>query len=308
MGTPETAVPYLEKLATSEFEVVAVITQPDRPAGRGRRLAPPPVKVAAEKLGLPVKQFERLDTTEVREWLEALAPDLLWVVACGLILPRWALQAPRRAALNVHYSLLPALRGAAPMHWAIIRGLKRSGVTVQHMADQLDAGDIVAQAETAIGEDETQGELCERLTKLGLGLMDVVLAQVVKGQLPRRPQPAEGVSYAPALTREDGRIDWSRPAREIHDLIRGCNPWPGAFSTLQGKRLNVWRSEVTHDFVGGGGEPGQIVEADPRRGLLVATGAGVLRLTRVQGEGRRSMTGQEFCCGARQVLGQRLGL
>lgn len=308
MGSPAIATPYLDALLGSAFEVTGVVTQPDRPSGRGRRSQPTAVKEAALERGLEVLEPSCLEEPEFGEAVRGLAPDLILSVACGHLLPPWLLALPRLAATNVHYSLLPELRGAAPVQWALIRGLARTGVSIQHMAVELDAGDIIAQTTVDILPDDSQQALFERLTEAGVPLLREVLARAEEGELPREPQDHSRATWAPALEKADGRIDWRRPAVELHNLVRGCDPWPGAHTTLQGRPLRIWRTDVAADSWGAGGQPGRIVEAPGRDALVVATGCGGLRVHEIQAEGRRRMSAADFVRGARLAPGTVLGV
>lgn len=307
-GTPEFAVPSLRALLADDITVVGVVTQPDRPQGRGLAVLPPPVKVAAREADLPVIQPASVRAADALAAIAAWEPDCLVVVAYGQILPKGLLAMPRLGAYNLHASLLPKYRGAAPINWAIMRGERETGVTVQHMVSKLDAGDIVRQVAVPIGERETAGELHDRLAEVGARLLVETLRAVFAGKATRVPQDETQATYAPLLTRDHGRIDWARPAVEIDRLIRGLNPWPVAFTSAGGRALKIWRAEP----LPGAGEaavgaaPGQIVAAG-EDGLDVVTGDGILRLLEVQGEGGRRMAAGEYLRGHRLQAGSRLG-
>lgn len=297
-GTPAFALPTLEALL-GRHEVVAVVTQPDRPAGRGRRVRASPVKAAALARGLPVHEPERVRDPGWVERLAAYAPEVAVVVAFGQLLPAALLAVPRRGSINVHASLLPRYRGAAPVAWAIIRGERETGVTTFQMDAGMDTGPVLLQRATPIGPDETAGELAERLARLGAELLLETLAQL-DGITPR-PQDHAAATLAPRLRKEDGRIDWSRPAPALAALVRGVNPWPGATTHGPGGRLLIWRARA----LPGDAPPGVLVRVDG--GLAVGTGAGLLAPIEVQPENRRVMDWDAYLRGARLGPGMRLG-
>ncbi len=307
MGTPEAAVPTLRKLLESEHEVLAVFTQPDRPTGRHQVLTPPPVKRVAQEAGIPVHQPEKLKTNEdVRAVIHALGPDVIVVVAYGKILPPWLLQIPRLGCVNVHFSLLPKYRGAAPVQWAIARGEAVTGVTTMLMDEGVDTGPILLQRECPIGPDETAPELTERLAHLGAELLLETLKGLSQGRIQPRPQDEAQASYAPLLRREHGWVDWNRSAWEIRNRIRGFQPWPGAWTRLGGARLILWRAQAEE------GEPspwppGTICAIERQALLVVCGGATRLRITELQLEGKRRLPASEFLKGARVDVGVRLG-
>jgi len=300
MGTPDFAVPSLEALAASRHEVVAAVTNPDRPKGRGRRLAPPPVKEAAQALGIEVLQFDDLKGAETADHLKALQPDLFAVVAFSL-LPRRLLRVPRLGSVNLHPSLLPAYRGAAPLAWAVIDGVRRTGMTTFRLSRRMDAGDILLQENVEIGSEETAGELAVRLSRPGADLLVRSIDGLEEGTLEPRPQSEDGVSRAPKLGKEDGRLDWGRPAEELFNRVRGTNPAPGAWVVLGGENFKIHRSAV----VPGVGPSGEVLVADGRNGLEVACGEGALRLLEVQPAGKGRMDGAAFVRGGRVAVGDR---
>ncbi len=305
MGTPDFAVPSLLALADSPaFEVVAVLTQPDRPAGRGQRTAASPVKRAAEERSLPLYQPRSLRNQEALARLSEYRPDLIVVVAFGQILPPAVLGLPSHGCLNVHASLLPRWRGAAPIAAAILHGDERTGVTVMQMDVGLDTGPIVAQMEEPIRPDDTRATLGERLAHLGAALLLETLPRYLSGDLTPTPQPEEGVTYAPQLRKEDGRLDWTRPATALDRQVRAFDPWPGAFTTWRGRRLRIWRATPRPD-VPVTGATGMVVSL--RDGVGVVTGAGVLRLDEVQLAGKRRMPAVDFARGQRDFVGSVLG-
>jgi len=303
MGTPDFAVPCLERLHELT-EVVAVYTQPDRPQGRGLSQAPPAVKMAADRLGLPVRQPERLRRPAALAELRELEPDLIVVVAYAQLLPRQVLELPPYGCINVHASLLPAYRGGAPIHWAVLSGEEVSGVTTMLMAEQLDAGDMLLQASISIGPDETTGELHDRLAVLGADLLAETLVKLKQGQLQPRPQPATGVTYARNIQKSDGLIDWSKPASKLHNLVRGLNPWPAAFTYHQERMLRVWSSQLLPESEGG--QPGMVLRLTSE-GPVIATGEGALLLRSVQPANKRRMSGADYARGYGLQPGAILG-
>jgi len=304
MGTPDFAVPSLERLLESDHEVVGVVTQPDRPRGRGRKWAPTPIKRLASAYGLPVWTPKRLKDRAFLEALRALESDLFAVVAFR-ILPPEVLEIATLGAINVHPSLLPKYRGAAPIQWAIIRGEKETGVTTFCISCDVDCGDMLLQRSVPIGEEETAGELHDRLKEIGADLLLESIDLMASGCARPRIQPSEGASSAPKLRKEDGRIDWSKGAEDIRNWIRGTNPLPGAFTFYKGSMLKVHRAKRIS--CGAEGVPGEILTADGKQGITVATGCGALALIEVQPEGKRRMTSAEFARGHRICVGERLG-
>ena len=313
MGTPDLACASLRALAACpEFEVVAVVTQPDRPKGRDLKLLPPPVKVLAVELGLPILQPEKARHEGFVNELRGFAPDLIAVAAFGQILPASILDLPPHGCLNVHTSLLPRYRGAAPIQWAILNDDSETGVTIMKMDVGLDTGPIVATRATPISESETSQNLHDRLAGLGAALLVQTIPGYVAGTIQPRPQPAEGVVYARKIRKEDGLIDWTQSARRIWNRVRGLVPWPGAFThlPLDGKPstpskphlLKVWQAEMAT----GSGAPGEIVSAD-KTGLVVACGSGLLRILQLQREGGKRLAPGEFLAGHALHPGQRLG-
>lgn len=284
--------PALRRLA-EEHRVLLAITQPDRPAGRGLKLTPPPAKVAAQELGIPVLQPRTINASPVLDQLRGLDLDALVVAAFGQFLRPAVIELPRLGAVNIHASLLPLYRGAAPVAWAIIRGEKETGVTTFLLDEGMDTGPILLQRTTPIGPDETAGELGARLAEMGADLIVESLDGLGKGGLVPQPQPEEG-TLAPKLHKEDGRIRWEWDARRIHNLVRGTNPWPGAHTTLGDRLVKVLRTGVVEES-SAEAAPGAIL---PRRDrLLVATGAGLIELLELQPAGCRVMSGPEFACG-----------
>jgi methionyl-tRNA formyltransferase len=307
-GTPAFALPALEALAASPWQLAGVLTQPDRPAGRGRELSPSPVKRRALELGLPVAQPARLRTPEEQQALRDFSPDLLVVVAYGLILPPAVLAVPRLGCLNIHGSLLPRWRGAAPVQRAVLAGDRETGVAIMQMDAGLDTGPVYAQRAVPIGAQATSGELSEQLAQLGARLLVEVIAALAAGTAHAVPQPAEGVTYAHKLEKREGLVDWTQPAEAIARQVRGCNPWPVAETQLAGAQLRVWRARVAAERAGdaaGAGAPGTVLGL-VGDALHVACGGGVLALEEVQPAGKRRMSAAEFAR-ARPLAGQRLG-
>ena len=302
MGTPDFAVPCLQALLDTGHEVCGVFTQPDKPKGRGYALAPPPVKELALERGIPVYQPATLRTPEAAGLVASLSPEVIVVVAYGKLLPKEILQLPPHGCINVHASLLPKYRGAAPIQWAVINGDEVTGVATMQMDEGLDTGDILLVEETKIGENETSGELFDRLRELGAQVLVETLRRLETGTLERRPQGNEGASYASMLSRELSVIDWSRSAREIHNLVRGLSPWPVASSVYQGKRIKIYQTQVCGDE---SGEPGQVL---PGKDFLVCCGQNTaLKLMTVQYEGGKRMDGSDFLRGHPALPETRMG-
>jgi methionyl-tRNA formyltransferase len=303
MGTPEFACPSLAALLARRDPVVGVVCQPDRPRGRGLAVVAPEVKRVALEHGLPVLQPDRLRTPEARESIAALAPDLVVVAAYGKILPRALLDLPPHGCINVHASLLPRHRGAAPIQWAILTGDAESGVTIMAMNEEMDAGDILLTRTTPIRDDDTAGTLGERLAQLGAVAIGEAIDGLRAGRVHPTPQPATGITFAPRIEREQGRIDWQRPAVELDRLVRAFAPTPSAFTTLGDRALKVHRAAPER---GPTAPPGTVVDAGAG-GIAVATGDGVLRLLEVQLEGRRRLDAAAFLAGHRLAPGTCLG-
>jgi methionyl-tRNA formyltransferase len=304
MGTPDFAVPSLKALHDNGHNVLAVVTQPDRPKGRGRKLTPPPVKKAALRLGYPVLQPETVRTGEFHREMQRLSPELYVVTAFGQLLPQSLLDIPTRGAINVHASLLPRYRGAAPIQWTIINGDRETGVTTMMMDKGMDSGDILMKEMTEIGPDETAASLHDRLKEMGARTLIRTLQRLQDGTLERIPQDPEKATYAPLLKKTDGRIDWSLPAEQIERLIRGLNPWPGAFTFSEGMRLKIFKASVqkrgTHLA------PGTILECYPGE-LRIATGKGALAVQEIQGASGKRLNIDDFLCGCRLPDGTCLG-
>ncbi|PWW06213.1 methionyl-tRNA formyltransferase [Paenibacillus cellulosilyticus] len=308
MGTPSFAVSSLERVLEGGHEVVAVFTQPDRPKGRKRELTPPPVKAAAINHGIPVHQPERMRSEEAIKLVESLKPDLIVTAAYGQILPRAVLEVPRLGCINVHGSLLPKYRGGAPIQRSIINGERVTGVTIMYMAEGLDTGDMISRIEVPIEDTDTSGTLFEKLSIAGADLLARTLPQIEAGNVTAVPQVHEEATYAPNLTREDERIDWSRSARQLFDQVRGLSPMAGAFTLWNGEPFKVWRCVVerAESAENGAQAPGTVLSADAE-GIVVQTGTGTLRLLDIQPAGKRTMPAAEWLKGARLERGQQFG-
>jgi len=304
MGSPRFAVPSLEALVAAGQTVLGVVTQPDRPRGRSGRPQPTPVKEAALRYGLSVWQPSRVGDPGFVAALKELEPDAVVVVAYGQILPREVLAIPRYGCINVHASLLPKYRGAAPIHRAIMNGETETGVTTMYLDEGMDTGDIIFQATLAIGEEDNVGTVHDRLAALGAGVLLDTLAAVEAGTAPRVAQNHGLATYAPPLTRADERIDWRRPARAIYNHVRGMDPWPGAYTVYDGRIWKVWRVRFEP---GSGGRPGEILEATPDQGIRVQAGDGTVVITDLQPAGGRRLSAAEFLRGYRVRVGTVLG-
>lgn len=301
MGTPDFAVPSLQALIDAGHDVCAVYTQPDKPQGRKQILTAPSVKTLALEHDIPVFQPNTLKNEDEQARLRELAPEVIIVVAYGKLLPKAVLDIPPHGCINVHGSLLPRWRGAAPIQWAVIAGDEMAGVTTMKMAEGLDTGDMLLTYETKVGEKETAGELFDRLAQSGAELLTQTLVKL--DEITPRPQDDAQSCYAHMLDKQMAVIDWSRSAHEIDCLIRGLNPWPIALTTLSGERLKVFAAEKA----AGNGEPGTVLEADPKKGLTVACGEGALKLTEIQLVGGKRMKATDFLRGHAIEVGTKLG-
>jgi len=312
MGTPAFAVPSLEALAASGAELIGVVTAPDRPKGRGQALSQPAVKEAAIRLGIPVRQYERVRAPEGLEQIRELRPELIVVVAFGQILPKALLEIPQKGCINVHASLLPAYRGAAPIQWAIIRGEEHTGVTTMLMDEGMDTGPMLMQQTVEIKPGERAGELAVRLSQIGASLLVDTIDAWIHGAVTPTPQNDALASAAPLLKKQDGQIFWERPAREIVNLVRGTDPWPGAWTSHGDQAWRIWRAAVTPR---GAGQwpPGMIAGVHPGHGegpggIDVATGRDWVTIQELQLPDRRRMTASEFLAGhpvkVRSMLGE----
>ena len=303
LGTPAFAVPTLEQVVAGGHQVQTVITQPDRPRGRGQQLAPSPVKSAALRLGLPVYQPERIRRPEAIEQLRELAPEAMVVVGYGQIIPQSVIDIAPLGILNVHASLLPRYRGAGPIQWAIANGETRTGVTTMRIDAGLDTGDMLLKDETEIGPEENALELGGRLAEMGARLLVRTLEGLAAGTISPEKQDGTQATYAPLLKKEDGVIDWNRPAAEIHNRVRGLQPWPGCYTKFRGQGLHVWRSRVAAAS-GTGGAAGAVSGVRP---LTVSCGNGSLELMEVQMEGRKRVPAADFANGQRLTENEILG-
>ena len=301
MGTPDFAVPSLQALIDAGHDVCAVYTQPDKPQGRKQILTAPPVKTLALEHDIPVFQPNTLKNEDEQARLRELAPEVIIVVAYGKLLPKAVLDIPPHGCINVHGSLLPRWRGAAPIQWAVIAGDEMAGVTTMQMAEGLDTGDMLLAYETKVGEKETAGELFDRLAQSGAELLTQTLVKL--DEIEPRPQDDAQSCYAHMLDKQMAVIDWNKSAHEIDCLIRGLNPWPIALPTLSGERLKVFAAEKEN----GRGEPGTVLEADPKKGLTVACGEGALKLTEIQLVGGKRMKATDFLRGHAIEVGTKLG-
>jgi methionyl-tRNA formyltransferase len=302
MGTPAFACPSLEALLAGSDPVVAVVCQPDRPRGRGLAVAAPAVKTLAESRAVPVLQPAKVRTPEFLDTLRALAPDLIVVAAYGRILPRPVLDLPPHGCINVHASILPRHRGAAPIQHAILAGDDETGVTIMAMSEEMDAGDVLLVRRTPIGADDTGATLGSRLSQLGAEALVAAIAGLKAASIRPVPQPLEGVTFAPRIEREHTRLEWTRPADALARAVRAFSPDPAAFTTLDGATLKVFAAEVRPE----GGAPGTVLDAGPR-GLVVATGDQALALLEVQLQGKRRMPAGAFLAGHRIDPGSCLG-
>ena len=316
IGTPTFAVPSLHALADSGHSIAAVVTQPDRPAGRRRTLTPPPVKLAALDLGVPVLQPPALRDTDTLAGLRALSPEVFVVVAYGQILRRDVLNIPPRGVLNVHPSLLPRWRGASPIPAAILAGDERTGVTIMLMDAGMDSGPLLAQKEAPVQESDTAGSLGERLAEVGAGLLAETLPRWLAGEIEPRPQDDSRATTCPLIRKEDGALDWSLPSTDTWRRVRAYNPWPGAYTMLDGELLHIWQARPLD--ANSSARPGTVlelgegwmndvrVEAMKQAAFAVQTGRGVLVPLEVQRAGRRALSAAEFLRGVPGLIGQRL--
>ena len=303
MGTPEFAVPSLKALLDAGYAVVGVFTQPDRPVGRGHKLAACPVKKLAVERGVPVYQFERLRNEEGLACLRALAPDIVVTAAFGQILSQALLDVPKMGTVNVHASLLPAYRGAAPINWCILNGETRTGVTTMLTDAGVDTGAMLLRRETDIGETETAAELSVRLSQLGAELLIETLKGYIAGEIAPTPQDERLASRQPMLKKEMGLIDWTRSAKEIACQARGLDPWPSAWTDYLGGTLKIYRARPAV----GEGEPGTVLRSSAKEGLFVACGEGALEVLEMQAPGGKRMSARAYLAGKKIEPGTRFG-
>jgi methionyl-tRNA formyltransferase len=308
MGTPEFAVPTLRLLIEHPYDIRAVITQPDRAKGRGRNVVAPPVKTLAEQHGILVLQPEKIRAKEVQARLKEIAPDLIVVVAYGQIIPEAILQIPRLGCINVHGSLLPKYRGAAPIHWAIIQGEKETGITTMFMDKGMDTGDMLLKKTIPIENDDTAGTLHDKLRLIGAELLLETLRKLEAGTLTSVPQDHDGATYAPMLKKEDGLIHWKETAVIIERKIRGFFPWPGAYTYFQGTMIKLLQVAIEEETAKTQGTPpGTVLELDNDQGPLIATGHGDIRIIRIQPQNKKPMRCSDFCRGYRLAVDDILG-
>lgn len=293
MGTPDFAVPTLEKIISDGHEVLAVVTQPDKSKNRGMKLQYSPVKECALKHNLTI--FQPVSVKKDEEFIKAykeLKPDVTVVVAFGQILPKEILDTPKYGCINVHGSLLPKYRGAAPIQWSVINGDKTTGVTTMYMDIGLDTGDMILKKAVEIGAEETAGELYDRLSVIGAEILSETLNLVENGMAPREPQPDE-FTYAPMLTKETGKIDWNKKSNEIDSLVRGVSPWPGAFTEINGKKFKVHKVKIVNES----GVPGSIIKADSKDGFIIGTADNAIELVEIQPENKKRMLAKDYLRG-----------
>ncbi len=319
-GSPVFAVPCLERLLSTAHEIVGVVTQPDRPAGRGLKFKACAVKEFALKQGLNVHTPEKFNTRSFREMLSSLEPDLIVVAAYGKIFRRRALELPRLGCVNLHASLLPRYRGVAPANWAIIKGETETGVTTIFMDEGIDTGDMICSRPVPIGENETAGELLDRLSVVGAEVMAETCDLIAAGKAERIRQDERLATYAPKLSKDDRQVRWDRPAEHVHNHIRGVTPWPGAMAYLSGRPVKIKASRLARDAGGAassrgsagapaglGEKPGRVIEIDSERGLLVSCRSGAVWLSLLQAEGRKPVGGADFARGSRLKVGDGFG-
>ena len=304
MGTPDFAVPCLEKLIET-VHVVGVVTQPDKPKGRGRKMTPPPVKVCALEHGIDVLQPRRVKDPEAVQAISGMNPELIIVVAFGQILSQEILDIPEYGCINVHASLLPEYRGAAPMQWCIVNGEAKTGVTTMQMDAGLDTGDMLLQSSLDIDSDITYAGLSEKLSAVGAKLLIKTLKELDAGTLKPVKQDNDKSSYAPLLTRDTGKIDWNRPAAFIHNLVRGLDPWPGAYSELEGHVIKIWKTRTAEGTANAA--PGTVTECG-KTYIRVATGDGLIDILELQAPGKKRMRAVDFINGHGIALPARFGV
>ncbi|MBO9130210.1 methionyl-tRNA formyltransferase [Bacillus sp. 165] len=305
MGTPDFSVPVLRRLIEDGYEVVAVVTQPDRPVGRKRVMTPPPVKVEAEKHEIPVLQPLKIKEQEEYKKVLAFEPDLVVTAAFGQILPKELLEAPKYGCINVHASLLPELRGGAPIHYSIIQGKEKTGVTIMYMVEKLDAGDMLKQVEVPITERDNVGTLHDKLSEAGSQLLSETIPALLEGSITPIPQDEEKATFAYNIKREQERIDWTKGGEAIYNHIRGLHPWPVAYTTLGEQTVKIWWGEKVELLTPN--EPGKIIAVE-KDGIVVGTGNTVaIKITDLQPSGKKRMTGSQFLRGAGVEIGMKLG-
>lgn len=306
MGTPDFSVPVLQKLINDQYNIIGVVTQPDRPKGRKKVLTPPPVKVEAEKHGLLVLQPEKIREREELDKILALEPDLIVTAAFGQILPKELLDAPKFGCINVHASLLPELRGGAPVHYSIMQGKDKTGITIMYMAEKLDAGGILTQREVVIEERDDVGILFDKLSVVGAELLSETIPLLLEGKMTPVKQDEDKATFAYTIKREQEKINWAKTGEEIYNHIRGLHPWPVAFTTLEGQVMKIWWGEKVK--ANGGAEPGTVIALE-KDGFVVQTGNDVaIKVTDLQPAGKKKMKGEDYLRGQALKIGSVLGL
>ncbi|EDL64136.1 methionyl-tRNA formyltransferase [Bacillus sp. SG-1] len=306
MGTPQFSVSVLQNLIENDYDIIGVVTQPDRPVGRKRVMTPPPVKVEAEKHGIPVYQPEKIREKEELEKVLSLQPDLIVTAAFGQILPKELLESPKFGCINVHASLLPELRGGAPIHYSIIQGKKTTGVTIMYMVEKLDAGDMISSVEVEIDERDHVGTLHDKLSEAGAKLLIDTLPALLNGEISPQKQDEGKVTFAWNIKREQEKIDWTKTGEEIYNHVRGMHPWPVAYTLLEGSVLKVWWSEKVE---GSAGAPGEITSVE-EDGIVVATGSTTsIKITELQPSGKKRMSAKDYLRGAGSFIekGMKMG-
>ena len=300
MGTPDFSVPVLRQIIQDGYDCIGVVTQPDRPVGRKKVLTPPPVKVEAEKLGIPVFQPERIKQSEELQTILQLKPDLIVTAAFGQILPLELLTAPKFGCINVHASLLPELRGGAPIHYAIIQGKEKTGVTIMYMAEKLDAGDILTSVEVPILEDDNVGTMHDKLSEAGAKLLSETIPKLLKNELTPIVQDEEKATFASNIQREQEKVDWTQSGEAIYNHIRGLNPWPVAYTLLKGTVLKIWQSKKIPNE--NNAAPGTVVNIEDD-GIVIATGnETAIKITELQPSGKKRMSAEQYLRGAASDL------
>ena len=294
MGTPDFAVPCLQKIIDEGHKVIGVVTQPDKPKGRGKKLSMPPVKELALKYDIPVYQPLKARDEEFVEILKNLNPDIIIVVAFGQILPKSILDIPKYGCVNVHASLLPRYRGAAPLNWVIINGEEKTGVTTMYMDEGLDTGDMILKSEIPLDDKITAGELHDKMMIDGANLLKETMDLIEKGEAPREKQNDDDTCYSPIMKKTLGNIDWSKSAKDIHNLVRGVNPWPSAYTTYNGNTMKVWETNVLDNV--SDKTPGTIISVD-KDGIKVSTGKGIINIKEIQMAGKKRVKVQEYIKG-----------
>lgn len=303
-GTPGFGLPSLNALLESHHQIACVVTRPDRRKGRGRKISQSPVKVLASRDNLLILQPEDITESSLIDSLKGFEPNLFVVVAYGKILPIEVLEIPSFYSINLHPSLLPKYRGPAPINWTIINGEKETGVTIFKMDEQMDRGKILVQKKVKIEDDETTETLTTRLAKIGATALMEAIELIEEGKATLRPQDESEATVAPMLRKEDGRIDWAKPSLEIHNFVRGMNPWPSAFTRIEGRVLKVWRTKLIPGKAVG--EPSEVIGIKEDEGILVATGDGQILITELQIEGKTRMQASQFLLGHKIPIGERL--